>query len=198
MNGLDNLTGRILSEAKAYAAGVKSESDEKIEKLLLEANAEAEAISAEILADAASERDMLLTRAQNQRALIERNRLLSEKRVVIDRVFESACRQLCEMPREEYVNLLVRLVAKYQTQKAEIILNQRDRDAIGDELMAKIVVNKIKNIDISLIKLSKETGSFMGGLILRQGDVDTNCTAEVLCDTLRHSLEPEIIKILEF
>ena len=54
------------------------------------------------------------------------------------------------------------------------------------------------NIDISMVKISKTYGSFKGGLILRQGDIDTNCTVEVLCEGLRHELEPEVIRRLQF
>ena len=198
MNGLDNLTQKILSDAKGYAGEVKQASDEKVEELLLDYNAQADALKADLAATAKEEAKNILSRAQSQAALGERNELLRARRAVIDDVFATAADELVGLPKEDYVELLAKLVAKYQTGPAEIILNERDAEEIGADLLKKIVVNKIKNIDITLIKISKTHGNFKGGLILRQGDIDTNCTAEVLCEGSRHQLEPEVIKLLGF
>lgn len=198
MNGLETLTGRIMGDAKSFADDVKAQSEIKINKILLDYHNEADALTQDIVSAAEQEAAMIRSRAENQQALSERNELLRAKRELIDEVFANACSLLCALPREQYVDLLASLVAKYQTGTAQIILNERDQKEIGSDLLGRIVVNKIKKIDISLIKISKTTGHFEGGFILRQGEIDTNCTAEVLCDGLRHELEPKIIEILGF
>lgn len=196
MNGLENMTKKILGDAQGYAVEVKKNADAKIDELLLDYQSQADALRGELLASARDEAAMMRERAQSQAALAQRNELLRAKRKAIDDVFDAACGMLVDLPKEEYVDLLARLVAKYQAGPAEIILNERDAERIGSDLIKKIVMNKIRNIDISTVKISKTHGRFKGGLILRQGSVDTNCTAEVLCGGLRHELEPEVVKRL--
>lgn len=198
LNGLDNMTKKILSDAQSYADEVKKNSTVKIDQILADYNGQVDALSRQMAADAKAEAEMVITRARSQAALNERNELLRAKQEMIDETFAQACDNIVNMPRDEYVALLSKLVAKYQTGAAEIILNERDRDGIGADLLKKIVMNKLKNIDISLVKISKSCGNFKGGLILRQGDIDTNCTVEVLCEGLRHELEPHVIQQLQF
>ena len=49
---------------------------------------------------------------------------------------------------------------------------------------------------LSSIVLSAETGSFAGGLILRRGSVEANCTAELLVELCRGEMSSEIAKLL--
>lgn len=198
MNGLDSMTRKIIGDAESYADEIKKESGQKIEAMLLEYQSQADAVKRELAADAQNEAAMIRERAQSQAALTERNELLRAKREVIDLTFSTACDMIVDLPKDEYVGLLARLVARYQTGPAEIILNERDATAIGAELLKKIVMNKIRSIDITMIKISKTCGKFRGGLILRQGDIDTNCTVEVLCEGLRHQLEAQVIEQLDF
>lgn len=198
LNGLQNMTDKILSDAKEYAAEVHKNAERKVDEILLDYNRQADDLRTEIRDAASREAEMILSRAKSQTALGERNELLREKRALIDAAFSRACDGVISLPREEYIDLLARLVAKYQTGSALIILNERDAKELGGDLLKKIVMNKLRNIDISLIKISKEYGSFKGGLILRQGDIDTNCTVEVLCEGLRHELEAQVIELLRF
>ena len=48
----------------------------------------------------------------------------------------------------------------------------------------------------STLTLSGETGSFAGGLILRRGSVEANCTAELLVELCRGEMSSEIAKLL--
>ena len=198
MNGLENMTQKILGEAKRYAEEQKKSSDLKVDEILLDYKAQADALSSEAADAAKKEAEITISRAKGQAALTVRNELLRAKREIIDSVFSMACDALVGLPREDYLDLLCRLVQKYQTGPAEIILNERDAKELGSDLLKKVVINKLLNIDISMVKISKTYGSFKGGLILRQGDIDTNCTVEVLCEGLRHELEPEVIRRLQF
>lgn len=198
LNGLDSMKKKILDDAQSFAAENKKASDAKVDEILRDYQAQADTLEKSLVSDAQREAEGIRARAESQAALAERSDLLRAKHDVIDAAFSRACEMITQLPRDEYVSLLARLVAKYQTGKAEIILNERDMNEIGGDLIKQIVVNKIKTIDVSMVRISKTPGNFLGGLILRQGDIDTNCTLEVLCSGLRHELEPAVIKLLQF
>ena len=46
------------------------------------------------------------------------------------------------------------------------------------------------------IKLSDETGNFAGGCIIKEGNIETNCTFEVLVKGMRDELEQEVSNVL--
>ena len=46
------------------------------------------------------------------------------------------------------------------------------------------------------LRLAKETGSFKGGLILRRGNIEANCTAELLVDLCREEMAAELAGVL--
>lgn len=194
LNGLQNLTDKIQSDAKGYAQELAESTRKKVEELLREQQLEADELRQQTAEAARKEADGIIARAQSQAALEERNALLRRKRDLINESFSLAAEEIANLPQEKYVALLVKLVQRYQTGPAEIILNARDQKAVGGKLLGELLAGA----GAPVTTLSKEVGSFKGGLILRQGDVDTNCTVEVLCEGMRHELEPKVIELLQF
>ena len=107
--------------------------------------------------------------------------------------FDRACDQLVNLPEAQYVAFLAKLAAKASvTGDEEIVLNARDCKAIGDKLV-KAANEKLKG---GKLKLSSETGDFKGGLILRRGSIEANCTAELLVDLCRDEMAAELAGVL--
>ena len=46
------------------------------------------------------------------------------------------------------------------------------------------------------LRLSAESGSFDGGLILRKGGIDINCTVKALIDSVRNEVSPAVADVL--
>ena len=46
------------------------------------------------------------------------------------------------------------------------------------------------------LKISPAEGSFAGGLLLRRGSIETNCTAELLVELLRGDMSAELAGVL--
>ena len=46
------------------------------------------------------------------------------------------------------------------------------------------------------LTLSDKTGSFAGGLILRRGSIEANCTAELLVELCRSEMSAQIAELL--
>ena len=112
---------------------------------------------------------------------------------MVSLAFDKALEALCALPEEEYVAFLAGLAAKASvTGDEEILLNARDRKAVGDKVAAAANAKP----GGGKLTLAEETGDFAGGLILRRGNVEANCTAELLVDLARGDLSAEIAGIL--
>ena len=119
--------------------------------------------------------------------------VLALKQQIISQSFDKACEKLVGLPAAEYAPFLARLAAKASvTGDEEIILNARDKKLIGSE------VTKGANVLLKggKLTLSDEVGSFAGGLILRHGSIETNCTAELLVELQRSEMSAGLAKML--
>ena len=97
------------------------------------------------------------------------------------------------LPEEQYVALLAKLAAEASvTGEEEIVLNARDRAAVGQ----KVVDAANAKLSGGKLTLSADTGDFKGGLILRRGSIEANCTAELLVELRREDMAAELARVL--
>ena len=122
-----------------------------------------------------------------------RKGMLAVKQEMVAEAFDKALDALVNLPEDEYVSFLAGLAAKASvSREEEIILNARDRAAVGK----KVVEAVNTRLGGGRLTLSRQTGDFAGGLILRRGNVEANCTAELLVELARGDLSAEIAGIL--
>ena len=112
---------------------------------------------------------------------------------MVSRSFRKAQEQIVSLPEEQYVAFLAKLAAQASvTGEEKIVLNARDRKAIGEKLV-KAANARLKN---GRLTLAEETGDFAGGLILRRGSIEANCTVELLVELSRSELSAQVAEIL--
>lgn len=172
----------ILAQAEQQCAGIRAEYEEKAKSLYRER------IRAGV--NEAQDRVDSMDRIARMEA---KKGVLAVKQQMVSEVFDRAFAALAALPEAEYVAFLARLAAKASvTGDEEIVLNARDRDAVGE----KVVKAANALIEGGALKLSDAVGSFSGGLVLRRGSVEANCTLELLIDLARGDLSSEIAKLL--
>lgn len=197
MNGIEKITQRILDDAQQEA-----------DRVLAEAQAQAESIRAQFEAQAARESEDAQRRS-NERAqeresnlagaaqLEARKEILAAKQVMLDKAFVKAEEQLHAMKGDAYVKLLAGLAAQASVSGAEqIVLSAEDKDAYGDKVLEasnKRLADGGKPAKLTLADDSRATG---GGLLLRDGKVETNCTFETLLRLTRGDVAGEVAAVL--
>ena len=152
--------------------------------------------------------------------------VLATKQACIDKAFEKAKEQLLTLPEAEYVELLAKLaVRSVKTGREEVVLNRRDREAVGDKVVARAnqllaqavapempaelkeskagrIIDKVVTganallQGTAMLSLADDTGDMEGGLILRSGNVEINCAFETQLRVLRESMAGEVAKAL--
>lgn len=220
MRGLSKITDKILDEARAEAAERLAAADAESAKIYAEykQKAEQEAQAAEV--SAKEEAAQILARTKSSEQTVRKNVIFKAQGEMIDRAFASAKDELCELPDDQKLELLAGLLlaalsAEYEAEQSradvygeeedegvryyEIMLNAKDRERIGDALI-KQFKRKIVGKDLgdmpSRVSLSKNAANIEGGLIIKVGDVEINCSIETIVSRLRPTLEAKVAKIL--
>jgi V/A-type H+-transporting ATPase subunit E len=189
VNGVSNLKDKILEEARQKASEtlVAARADAKVS--LDASRQEAEKAAAAILAEADRKAGNIALRLASQRDIESRSMRLAAKREVVSKAFDLSLVTLRSMDKKTYLGWMAGMIRSAQKEAAEVILNAEDREALGAEL--------IEAAKGSLpLTLSAQTGTFIGGFILKEGLIETNGTFEVLTGAAREDLEGEVAALL--
>ena len=193
MKGTDKIIAHIQADAKAQADAILAQAERQCAGIKAEFDRQAaERYSERIRAGVKACQDEVDSRVRIDQ-MEARKGTLAVKQDMVSLAFDKALEALCALPEEDYVAFLAGLAAKASvTGDEEILLNARDRKAVGE----KVAAAANAKLDGGKLTLAEETGDFAGGLILRRGNVEANCTAELLVDLARGDLSAEIAGIL--
>lgn len=138
MNGIEKITARIETDAKAEADQILREGQEKAAgiRAQFEAQAQAEAKSAAQAGQEAAQRQA--QRLESAAQMEAKTRMLETKQACLDEAFAQAKKKLLALPDDQYADLLARMAVRAaRTGREEIILNAKDRERVGVQVAAK-------------------------------------------------------------
>ena len=176
MNGIEKITQRIASDAQAEVDRILGDAREEAGRIAANYRAQADAEAAELAAKnekAAAEREERLVSAAQMEA---RKVQLAAKQEMVEKAYIQALDKLCAMPEEQYVAVLAGLLVKASSNgKEEAVFSPEDRERVGEAAVAK--ANELYG---KQLRLSDETQPIRGGFILKDKNVEVNCTFETL------------------
>ncbi len=203
MNGIEKITGQIdadvqkeigaaLDQARAQAKEIEARYESQ-------AQTQGEALRRKGEQDAALRRERLVDVAR----LEARKTVLAAKQDMVGQAFDLALKKLLELPDQEYIALLAKLaVAASRTGREQVIFSQKDRSRYGkqavtmaNDMLAKKAGPRAAE-NAGMLTLAEEARPMAGGLILRDGRVETNCSFEVLIHLQRDALSAEVARAL--
>ena len=196
MNDLNAILDKIAQDAKEYEQKSMEAARKNAELIEADYRRQAEAEAEAILAEAEAQAQALDQRAQSQAGIEERNRRLAARRSVMDAAFARSLELLRALPRDQLLDFYAAQAAQYVSGDAQLILSAGDKEALGAELAEKITGLCRKAGKSCTVTLSEETGNFLGGFILREGSIETNCTFEVLNMGAKEELEGQVAQVL--
>ena len=193
MKGTENIIAHIRDDAKAKADAVIAEAEKQCAELREEYNNKAKGVYVDVIrqgekagADLVESRDRII-------GMEAKKEILALKQEMVAKAFETAQKRILTLPKEEYLNFLTGLIKRSAvTGTEEIVLNDADARDLGKELVKAANAE----VDGAKFKLSKKTGDFAGGLILKRGNIEANCTVELLIDLCRAELSADVAKVL--
>ena len=193
MKGTEKIIAHIQADADAQAAEILAEAEAKSAAIRETYEQKAKQAYAERIRAGVKENQDRLDSMERLAKMESRKAILALKQDMVAKSFDRAVDRLVALPEAQYVALLTKLAVKASvTHDEEIVLNARDKKAVGDKLV-KAANEKLGG---GRLRLAGETGSFKGGLILRRGSIEANCTAELLVDLCREEMAAELAGVL--
>lgn len=186
---------KILDDANVEADKIKKQAEEKeaaeqarLDEQLAQFNEQTEALAQKAAED---EKSHILAAARMDIA----KELLAEKRRIVDEVFQQARQQLQSLSDKEYRNLITKLILQAVESGDEEVLVDRNEKRIDHEFIKQINRQMAPGYKGN-IRLSEERRNIGGGFILRRGKIKTNVSIGVLLDQARKELEIELARDL--
>ena len=186
---------KILADANAEADKIKKEAEKKesTERAKLNEQLKEYKEQTEILAKKAGEDEKSHILAAARMAIAKE--FLAEKRKILDEVFEQAREKLQDMPDEEYRALMKELILDtVETGDEEVVIDTNEKRIDGEFI--KKINSELASGKKGDLKLSDEKQNISAGFILKRGKIKTNVSIGVLLDQARKELEIELAKEL--
>ena len=191
----DQVVDKILSEARQEAQKILDEARAKVEatqeemrRKMADFEKETEAMAA---AAAEDKRQRMLAAARMQSA----RDMLKAKTDLLDEVFRQVEDRIVQLPAEQYITLMVRLMTKaVETGDEEVIIGTKETRITADVI--KQVNRQLGDGGKGNLRLSDTRADIKGGFILSRGKVQVNASVEVLVAQLREATELEIAEKL--
>ena len=192
MNGIEKITRRIEADAKAEIDRVlgeaKKEAAEITQRYQAQADAEAADLAVKNEKAAAEREERLLSAAQMEARKVQ----LAARQEMVEKAYVLALEKLCAMPDEKYVAVLADLMVKASASgKEEVLFSADDRKKVGEAAVAK--ANELSG---KKLKLAKDTLPIKGGFVLRDKNVEVNCTFETLVRLQKTETAGAVAKML--
>jgi V/A-type H+-transporting ATPase subunit E len=191
MNGIEKITQRIQADAQAEIDQVLGKAREEAAQITARYKSQADAEAAELTAKnekAAAEREERLVSVAQMEA---RKTTLAAKQEMVEQVYQLALKKLCSMPQDKYVNVLADLLTEASsTGREEVIFSAADREKVGKDAVEKA------NGGGKKLTISKETRDIPGGFILKDENVEVNCTFDTLVRLQKAETAGAVVKKL--
>lgn len=220
MENLEKILARIVEDADARSMAILEKADEQCAALNLEADEKIEKIVEEAKVKSQKADCDIMTRAKSSSAMAKREALLKAKVDTINRAYKMAEESLYSLPDEQYRELLAQLLANAVAERLTVISHLTalygeteaaekhdftvSFNPVDLKKHASAVVSQAKKLllekspDWKQIKISKsaDTVNIRGGLILKYGDIESNCSFAALVAASRESTQVAVAEAL--
>lgn len=187
MDSLSKILAAISAEAEADAEQIKKEGRKKSDEIKKAYEAEAGIAADAILKKAEGQAEEIRRHRLSQAGIESRNIQLSAKRQALEQAFRLAEKKLTNFPSGEKQHFYENLIKKTAVGRdIAVQLNKYDLADFGEKLQVS---------DIS-VGLDPNTGAFSGGLVIKEKNLETDCTFETMVEESKKELEPEIAAML--
>lgn len=197
MANLENLTSKILHDAKMQSEELVQNAENEKAKIISKRVAEANEIATSGLEkakfEAATRKERIISNAHLQ----VRNKKLESKGKVISTVFDKAVENLTQLDSEIVLTYFKNAILSMNIEGDEsIIVNEKTKNMITNAFVSEINAELSKAGKKGELKLSNETRDIKGGFILEKNGIEVNNTFEALVNSLKEDLEYEVANVL--
>lgn len=182
MSNLDNLTQKIVDDAKVKAEALVKEATEQKEAVLSSRRDEAQRERQKIIEKANTEAELMKQRKVSNAELQVRDNKLRIKRQVIDKVMDEAKKRLENIDADKYVKFVDNNLKGLKLKGDEVLVVQQGMEKQLKPARKYPTIAKDEFVE--------------SGFILKDENTALNFTFKSLIDYAREELESELVSIL--
>ena len=197
MKGTEKIIAHIRADGDAEAKKIIDAASKQAEEKRAESFKTALAEYEKLMQAGNAECEDILSGSRRIAEMEAKKSVLSVKQEMISAAFEAAREEIVNMPRDEYTQFLARMAAEASSSGTEeIVLNARDKAEVGKAVCK--AANELLSAKGTPGKLtvSEDTADISGGVIVRFGGIETNCSIDALIRQRRSGLSTEVAAAL--
>lgn len=219
MNGIEKITDRILADADDFRKVSLEQAENQIADIREKYDSDSAYLLASAKAAAVRDKEEILSRARSGASMAHRRILLDRKSALIDVAYRRAEEHfltLSDPARMDFVEkLLARAIEEHTTELSErarlygkaeavdapvytVCLAPADLRAFGQKLLPDFrqKYTRLGAAVLAKLQLAPAPGKLTGGVILRFGDIEMNCSLTMLLARHRDGGEGEVYSAL--
>ncbi len=179
----EKITEKILKKAQKEAEAVLEEARKKAEKIVKDAENRASEIEETARQEALSIKQREIEKILGLKKIEFKKTLLTEKRKLIDEVFERVAKKAKE-DKELYIKLIEKAVSSVNFHGDETVI-------YSDDEVKKVLKSHLKSTKVKI-----EKGDVESGFKVKRGDIEMDFTIDFIVREASRELETEVARIL--
>lgn len=197
MNGIEKITDRIAVDADQEAKALLDSAKKQAAEITASYEALAQSNYDEAIAKGKADAADRIERLASVADLDARKLRLQNKQALLEKAFSQALEKLQALPEDQYVALLAKLAAEgCSTGKESLVLSTTDKDRYGQRVVTAANALLVKSGKTGALTLSEESREFSGGLYIKDGNIENNCTFPTIIRMLREQMAGDVAKVL--
>lgn len=133
MSNLDNITSKIIEDAKLKAEEIINDAKDSAEKIVEDKILQGEKKKALIIENSEKEAKTLIDRKLSKQNLEVRDDLISAKQEVVNRVIDMVKYKLNNLDDKSYINFLKKSLSSFEGDNLELIVPEDKRELVKKE-----------------------------------------------------------------
>ncbi len=197
MKGTEKIIAHIRADGDAEAKRIIDAASKRAEEIRAESFKEALSEYEKLMQTGNTECEDILSGSRRIAEMEAKKSVLSVKQEMVASAFDAAREEIVNMPRDEYAQFLARMAADAATiGEEEMLLNEADKKELGKAVCkAANELLSAKGVP-GRLTLSEDTADISGGVIVRFGGIETNCSIDALIRQRRSGLSTEVAAVL--
>ena len=188
---LAEIKTKIEADARAEAQAILEKGRDQAERILAEANVQILKIEKTYGDRFAKEQPEILRRREIVAGLDVKKIELGVKQEAITKAFDGAVEELRKLPSDRGAAFIEKLLGEaVQTGKETVFTGE------GEKIITKEWVADYNKRKKTSLLLSDEIRDISGGFILADGDIETNCSWDMLVRWIRDDIEADVVQRL--
>jgi V/A-type H+-transporting ATPase subunit E len=197
MNGIQKIIERIEADAAAERADLTAEAEARCAEIEAKYAQTAQAEYQKVITNGEKTAGQRLERRASVAAIEAKKQVLTTKQEMVQAAFERAVQLLAELPDEQYTALLAGLASAASRTGIEILaFSARDAAKVGEAVKDAANASLQRAGKAANLTVSPATRNIRGGVIVVNGDIETNCSLDALVSMQRNALSGKVAETL--